>query len=143
MTAKEYLNGVRQKELHCRMLHEKIEELYAQAGGLKAITYDKDRIQVSPENRLEELVIRIEEVSAEYAKEIVKCRREVEKITAQIDGMENPLYKEVLRYRYVESDHGRRMSFEKISCLMHKSFDWVRHLHGAALQEFERRYLRG
>lgn len=141
MTAKEYLNGVRQKQLHCRMLLEKIEELETQASGLRAITYDKDRVQVSPSNTMESVIVKMMEVADEYKAELDEYKAEVDRVKKQINEMPNQLHAELLRYRYIETDNGRRMSLELISCKMHKSFEWVRHLHGEALQAFAKRYL--
>ena len=142
MTAKEYLNQIRRNRLHQKILLEKIEELNTQAQGLKAITYDKDRIQVSPSNKLEEYMVRITVLAEKYARNVLRYEALENKIRGQIQAMPNDAQMEVLMLRYVETDeNGRQMTFERIACILHKSFDWVCHLHGYALKEFERRYL--
>lgn len=143
MKAKEYLNGVRRRQLFCRTLAEKLDELEHQATGLKAITYDKDRVQTSPENRMEDLMVQISRIEERYNKAITEYHRYVLEATERVLRMPNDAHVEILRLRYLTDDNGRRMSFERIACLMNKSFDWVRHLHGAALAEFERLYLKG
>lgn len=143
MKAKEYLCAVRRKELHIKTLMEKREALDAEAQGLKAIVYDKDRVQVSPANRMEEMLVKIAEIDERYEREIQELHDYIVEATRRVMTMDNTTYAEILRLRYLTDDNGHRMSFERISCIMHKSFDWVRHLHGAALAEFERKYLNG
>ena len=142
MTAKEYLNGVRRKRIHCRMLKEQREELEAQAQGMKAIAYDKDHVQTSPRNSMEELVSAKVEIEERYAKVLWEYHVANLKAERQIQSMKNPAYAEVLRLRYmVDDEHGRQMSIERIACEMYKSYEWVRHIHGNALKEFEKLYL--
>lgn len=143
MTAKEYLNSVRRKREHCRQLEERRQELEAQAAGLKAIVYDKDRVQTSPENRMESIMVKLAALDEKYAKTIAEYHEAQLKLEQQLQGMKNPMYAEVLTLRYAVDDRdGRQMSFERIACTMYKSYEWVRHLHGEALQEFQRMYLK-
>ena len=142
MTAKEYLTGIRKQRLHCRMLAERIEELNNQAQGLKAITYDKDRVQVSPTNKMEDLVLKMDEISGKFSKSIDRYYKSVEKATKQISDLPKETHREILMLRYMKDDeNGRQMTFEQIACIMHKSYEWVCHLHGHALKEFERMFL--
>lgn len=143
MNAKEYLNGVRQMRIHCRMLYDRRNELYAQAQGMKAIAYDADRVQTSPRNSMEELIVTLEEMGDEYASEIRECVKATRTASRQIRRMKNQAYADVLRLRYMVDDEcGRQMSIERIACEMCKSYEWVRHIHGNALREFERLYLK-
>lgn len=142
MTAKEYLNQVRRNRLHCQILDERIKELKAQAQGLKAIVYDKDRVQVSPTNKLEEYTVKIVALEDKQSKALWKFDELEETIRRQVMQMPSDTHREILTLRYIKSEtDGRRITFERIACIMHKSFDWVRHAHGQALREFERRYL--
>lgn len=142
MTAKEYLNGVRRKRIHCRMLKEQREELEAQAQCVKAIAYDKDHVQASPRNSMEELVATIVEIEEQYDKLLWEFHVANLKAERQIRAMKNPAYADVLWLRYmVDDENGRQMSIERIACEMYKSYEWVRHIHGSALKEFEKLYL--
>ena len=141
MTAKEYLSGIRKKRLHCRTLAAKLEEIEEMAKGVKAVTYDKDKIQVTPANMMEQYMMEYMEVSEKLAKALSEYGRQIAVAEQQIEAMPNFLHAEILRLRYIADDNGRRMTLERIACEMHKSFDRVRHLHGQALREFERRYL--
>lgn len=142
MTAKEYLSKI-QTYRHIMQTHaDRIEELYHDASGLKAIVYDKDRVQTSPENTMEKLFERIDTEAEKYVKARLRYEREVQKRIDQIAGMDRADYSEILRLRYIEVDKdGRQLSLEEISCRMHLSFYRVAHLHGEALEAFRKKYL--
>lgn len=141
MTAKEYLSKIQIYRRAIMSTQLRIEELEHQASGIRAITYDRDRVQVSPENRMEDIMVKIDAQAAKMARQIEKYHREVEKREKQIAGMDRLDYAEILRLRYIElNSDGRQMTLEEISCRMHLSYFRVKHLHGEALAEFARRY---
>lgn len=141
MTAKEYLTAVRRKRLHCRSLGDRLQELETEMMGLKAITYDKERVQVSPSNKMEELFVKMDAVIDKYGKSLLVYQAAVQKAQEQINEMPKETHREILTLRYLQDDEqGRQMTFEEIACKMHKSYEWVCHLHGHALREFERLY---
>lgn len=141
MTAKEYLGKIQIYRRAIKSTQLRIEELEHQVSGLKAITYDRDRVQVSPENRMEELMIKIDAQAGKMARQIIKYQTELQKRERQIMAMDNPDHAEILRLRYLETDgSGRSMSLEEIACRMHLSYFRVKHLHGEALAAFARRY---
>ena len=142
MTAKEYLNRVWLHRLHCQMLAEKIEELRNFSSGVKGITYDKDKIQTSPANKLEESTIKVLELQDRLNRKMMQFEQEDNVIREQVMNMPNQLHVQVLQLRYLTTDNGQRMSFERIACIMRKSYSRVRHIHGQALKEFERLYLK-
>lgn len=142
MTAKEYLSKIQIYRRAIMSTQLRIEELEHQASGIRAITYDRDRVQVSLENRMEDIMVRIATQAEKMGKQIIRYQREVAKREKQIAGMDNPDYAEILRLRYIELDEGGRpMSLEEIACEMHLSFYRVAHLHGEALETFKRKYL--
>lgn len=135
-----YLQAMSQEQI--KELADEMERLYNQASGLKAISYDKDHIQISPENTLEAIVIQIEELAADLNKalttERIATRRKVEALQAKIktakgmiEGLQNEDYARVLTLRYVE---GKR--WEEIACLMNYSYRHITRIHGQALAAF-------
>lgn len=154
MTAKEYLKQIEkwqrkidsiqtQSNGKIERLTMTLEELYSQADGLKAIDYNKDLVQVSPKNTLEELVMLINEVSEDLAKAIYEAKtktaaevRELEDkirhVIDQIDELNDSRYCTLLKLRYVE---GKR--FEEIACIMEYAYRHTTRLHGEALQAFK------
>lgn len=142
MKAKEYLSEIRTHQQLIRALEQKAEELRTQAEGMKAITYDKDRVQVSPANTMESMIIRLVEVEERLGEELLKYHAELNKRISQIRQLP-PDYAEILIQRYVMTgDHGEALTWEQIAVNIHKSFGRVTHLHGEALVAFENRYFK-
>lgn len=139
MTAKEYLSEIRKQRRIIRTLEQRAEELRAQAEGVKAITYDRDKVQVSPSNMMEEIIPKLVETEEEYARQILRYHTEMQKRIDQIAALRSD-YAEILRLRYVEGN-GHPLRLEEIALRMFMSFNRVRHLHGEALEAFRRRWL--
>lgn len=143
MKAKEYLSQIRTMKATLNACRERIEALYHEASGVKAIVYDKDRVQVSPSNKLEELMAKIDEEAEKWTRLRAKYDREVRRRTDMINRMPNATHAEILRLRYLDSDRdGRTLTFEAIAVKMGYSYNRVKHLHGEALEMFRRRYLK-
>ena len=141
MTAKEYLSKIQIYRRAIMSTQLRIEELEHQASGIRAITYDRDRVQVSPENRMEDIMVRIDALTEKLGRQVVKYQTEVAKREKQVMAMDNPDHVEILRLRYLTLGFdGRPMSLEEIACTMHLSYFRVRHLHGEALAAFDQRY---
>lgn len=135
MTAKEYLSKI---QIYKQMMDkhaERIEELYHDASGLKAIVYDKDRVQTSPVNQMEQVFERIDAEAQKYVKARLRYEREVHKRIDMIGQLDNAQYAQVLTLRYV---NGKR--WEEIACGMNYSFRHIIRLHGEALSAFASRH---
>lgn len=139
MTAKEYLLEIHKSRRILHTLEQRSEELRTQAEGLKAIVYDKEKVQVSPSNTMEEVIIKLVEVEEEYGRQIVRYHTEMQRRIDQIAAM-RPDYAEILRLRYIEGN-GRPLRLEEIALRMHLSWPRVKHLHGEALEAFRRKWL--
>ena len=143
MTAKEYLSEALKYRRAMNTLKERAESLRTELIGLKAITYDRDRVQISPTNKIEELMPRLIEIEERYGEMIFKYHKALLIRTAQVEEIGRDDYAEILRLRYLETNaKGKRHSLNEIAEKTHRSFDWVRHLHGQALRAFERKYLK-
>ena len=102
MTAKEYLSEIQIYRSMMQFYADRVEELYNEAAGIKAIVYDKDRVQVSPENRFEQIMVRIDAEADKWSKARMKYETEVRKRTEQIAGLKNNQQIKVLMLRYVD-----------------------------------------
>lgn len=141
MTAKEYLMKIQIHKRSIESIQQKIEMLYNEAAGIKAIVYDKDHVQTSPDNRFEEMMIRIDAECSKWVRMRIRYEREVRKRVNQINKLGNPDYSELLMLRYVDLEDGRQRSLEEIAYRMHKSYPRIKHMHGEALEAFRRKYL--
>lgn len=137
MKAKTYLLQLQQYKSEIKTLAEKIEELRTDAEGVKAIRYDLDRVQITPENRQEAIIIRMVDVINNYAAAVVRYHEEIQKRQEQINGLPDPLQIEILTMRYINGKSLNQIAKEK-----HYSYEWIRHKHGAALQAFQKKYLK-
>lgn len=82
---------------------------------------------------LDEIVIRYEEISSKYEKQLKQYQRETIEIENAILGMADPRYRLLLRYRYMDG-----LKWETIADLMHYEVRWLYVLHGQALQAIEK-----
>ena len=135
MTAKEFLAKIQIYRSQLDTIMLRMEELYTEAEGVKAIVYDKDRVQVSPENRFEAAMIRLETEAEKWARTRKRYEEEVRKRIDMIQRLDNNAYVRVLTLRYID---GKR--WEEIAEELHYSFRHVTRLHGEALAAFSRKY---
>lgn len=138
MKAKEYLQQLQRLDT---VINQKIKEVHdlrlqAQSGG--GIDYSKERVQASPSGDAPFVkpICRIIDLEAEINAEIDKFVDEKHKIINQIQGLKNSDYISLLFKRYVEFK-----SLERICVEMNFSYDYIKHLHGYALKEFEDKIL--
>lgn len=142
MTAKEYLSEIRKYNRIAISLAEQVDIIRNEIGGLKGIAYDKDRVQTSPSNRMEELIPKLIKAEEQYTESLIKYRMEYLKRVRQIVELGNPEYVEVLQLRYIEQDDkGHTLDWHEIANRMNWSYSKVTHLHGYALQAFSKKYL--
>ena len=134
MTAKEYLSKIQTYRQNLDALELRIQELYSKADGLKAITYDKDRVQVTLDNQFEDMMVKLIAEADKWVALRVKCEREMRKRVERIQRLDNPTYIRLLTLRYIEDKR-----WEEIACIMNYTFRHVIRLHGAALADFARR----
>lgn len=141
MKAKKYLSEIHLQRNRCKILEEQAEQLRCQIEGVKGITYDKDKVQTSVTNAVEDQLAKLIDIERQYTKALAEFNTMFLHREKQIAQMGKPEYIRILQLRYLETDNGQRLSLEKIAVLTHWSYDHVRHLHGEALAAFGRKYL--
>lgn len=135
MTAKEYLLKIQTYRRIMQSYADRIEELYHDASGLKAIVYDKDRVQTSPQDHMEAVFVKIDREAEKYAKARARYEAEARKRMEEIAGLDNPVHVQLLVLRYIEGK-----SWEEIACAIGYTFRHTTRLHGDALNAFSRKY---
>ena len=143
MTAKEYLSKIQTYRMTMETYAQHIEELYSEASGVKAIVYDKDRVQVSPENRFEAIMVRIDTEAEKWAKARMRYEQEVRKRTEQIAGLEKAEYAQLLYLKYVDGKNLLEvtLAMKDADGGQRYSYDHIKHMHGWALMAFQKKYL--
>ena len=135
MTAKEYLQQLDTLRDEIESTNLALEKIFTEAQGIKAIVYDKDKVQVSPDNHSENFMIKLAELGDEYARMQMSYKLERDKRIAMINGLSNPIHVRILRKRYIDGK-----TFEEIAVALHYTYRHVTRLHGSALQEFSAKY---
>ena len=135
MTAKEYLQQLDTLRDEIESTNLALEQIFTEAQGIKAIVYNKDKVQVSPDNHSENFMIKLAELGEDYARMQMRFKLERDKRIAMINSLANPIHVRILRKRYIDGK-----TFEEIAVALHYTYRHVTRLHGSALQEFAAKY---
>lgn len=135
MTAKEYLQQLDTLRDEIESTNLALEKIFTEAQGIKAIVYDKDKVQASPDNHSENFMIKLAELGEDYARMQMRYKLERDKRIAMINSLANPIHVRILRKRYIDGK-----TFEEIAVAFHYTYRHVTRLHGSALQEFTVKY---
>lgn len=140
MTAKEYLSRVIKLKRKAESLSRKEEDLRTKAEGLKAIVYDRDKVQVSAADRMPEVIADMVAVQEEIGETIAECYRYIRKCEDQIGALKSAKQIEVLRWRYIEDNNGRQYYFSEIADMMNIDITTAFRLHKRAIANFAKKY---
>ena len=132
MTPKEYLSQIEKLSIIIKQKKEEsreLKELCLCAGG---IDYSKDKIQASAGDAgFENMIEKIIELDSKINNLISIYAELKNKIINEIQQLNNPTYVKILYKRYVEYK-----TLNQIAKEMNYTYDWIKHVHGYALQEF-------
>lgn len=135
MTPKQYLmQAIVLKQMIDRT-EQKIFEIRNKMQGLGSMRYDKVNVQSSPEDKMASYIDKIIDVESKELVLLNAYYTTYTQIRSQIIGMDNVLYQQVLGYRYLDG-----LSLVETANRMNYSYDYIRELHGRALQEFGKIY---
>lgn len=141
-STEEYLNQVIKlsRTINNKMLELKqLEEI---AYSLHSANCEQDKVQTSVKaDKIGDSIVKIEEAKERLSITINEYLQIKEKITHQIESLDNELYYEILFYRYIAlKDNKQRYSFEEISIKINNSYRNTTRLRRKALIEFERKF---
>ena len=140
MTAKEYLSQVIKLKKKAESLARKEEDLRTKAEGLKAIVYDKDKVQVSAVDQMPDAIAELVEAQVRLATTIAACYQYIAKCEDMISQIHSVKQAEVLRWRYIEDNAGRQYYFSEIAEKMDiQDVSTVIKLHKRALKSFQKK----
>lgn len=135
MTAKEYLKQIRRADIVIGHKLDELAMLKEAIRSVKAIDYSKDKVSSSPSDNYSK-VDRYIDLNKEINNRIDELVSLRERIIEQIDELDT-VYSDILFRRYVKYQSLERMAVE-----LNYSYEYVKHLHGFALLDFERRHLK-
>lgn len=129
MTIKRYLAGyLRARDLAERYKREaeEIETIITSA----AIDYTRARVQTSPQgDRWAEAIDKLINLHEAIAEATAEALEEAEKIQRDIDGVRDPVLREILFRRWIQGQ-----TMEEIAEGMHRDLRWIYRLHARALR---------
>lgn len=139
MKAKEYLQQLKRLDIVIKQKSKEVNDLCSKSKSISSIDYSKERVRTSPsgEASFVKLIGRIVDLETEISQEINTFLQEKHKIINQIQELNNTDYIRLLYKRYVEYK-----SLEHICVEMDFSYDYIKHLHGYALKDFEDKILK-
>lgn len=137
-SAKEYLSKVKLLEFQIKQKQRQIDDARMLQGSVRGFDYSGVKVQTSPKGDTNiELAVKIMTLEQELTERLYALQELRAKVMNQIEMLDDPLHVELLTLRYCNFE-----SFEQIAVDMCLSYDWVRHLHGAALQAFQNKILK-
>lgn len=136
MTAKTYLQQIYRLKMKIEQRTQQLEELKASASGYKAIDYSADKVQVSPSDRMADVVGRFADLEETINHLISEYLYKKDFIIMQIQLLDDTRYVDLLYRRYVLFKPFRIIAKE-----LTYDYKYCCRLHGKALQAFEKAYL--
>lgn len=135
MTAKEYLMALKKLDIRIKQKKEHAEELRQTVTSTGSFDYSKLKVQASiTDDKMGDTIIKIMELEYEIQQLIIDMHEQKNRIINEIHDLDNADYIRLLYMRYVEY-----LSLEEIAVKMCFSYDRIRHMHGYALQEFQKK----
>lgn len=136
MTAKEYLyQAIYYNQMIIRT-QEKIKEIKEKAASPGAIQYDRIRVQTTPAaDPLADYMAAVDKAERKLARILDRYVVMYGRIERQILEVQPDVYRQVLAMRYLDG-----MTLGKIARKLNYSYEYIKHVHGRALQAFERKY---
>lgn len=137
MTAREYLTQLRAIDLRIKKMREEAAALREMLTG-GGISYDKDQVLSSPTNAQEIRLVRLLDLEKQISREIDAYSSKRASIIQQISQLDDIRFVTILTYRYVPDERGRVKTLVQIARIMGYNYDYVRRMHGRALQAFQK-----
>lgn len=137
MTAKQYLRKLRFIQKNIDTLQEEIARLRSRLEST-AVPSLGDRVQSSgTHDRFADAIASLADKEIQYSDLLETYEKFRQQIVAKILSMDNDIYARILYARYVQNK-----TLGSIADDLAYSIDRMKHLHGEALDAFQKKYLR-
>lgn len=133
MTAKEYLNQVRNLESKMKILKEEIDTLREMVVSTGAIQQGERVLSSGTQDKMTETICKINEKECEWNNLMREFALARANVIINIQKLNNPEYEQILYKRYCQSK-----KWEEIALEMNYTYQWVCKLHGRALLELDK-----
>lgn len=108
----------------------------------KAITYDGDKVQVSPEDKFSAVCAAISDLEMELGKSIMILAKNQIIAEQWIKQLAEPKERMVMRYYYLSVFDGQVPTWNQVAIKMNYYESYVKKLHGSALLHLANKELR-
>lgn len=134
---KDYFRQIRKEQLEIVHLVDMIEreELSLLP---KAVTYDKDRVQITPEDILAKSAAQVVQMQEELGLSIAKLKIKKAKAETLIRKLDSSDEREVMRYYYLDFTRQGLLKWEDVAQKMHLDKRQVFRIHGNALSNLSK-----
>lgn len=137
MKAKEYLKQVELLDVKIRQKQQEYDELKEMALSTGAFDYSSEKVQTSvSQDLMGNKVGRYVDLEREIKKDIRRYTKLKNEIITQIQSIGNTKYMNILYKRYVEYKRLKTIADE-----MNYTYEYIRSMHGWALEEFSKKIL--
>ena len=131
--AKQYLKRIWGLEGRIKRDTERLESLRAAADGVKAITYDGDRVQTSPADTMCERISKLVDLEKKLESEIILLEQTKTEILSTIHSLEDEQAEQVLYLRYLH-----HKNLYEISDTMGYTLRQLHRIHSRALNKLNK-----
>jgi hypothetical protein len=129
---KEYLKDIKTKRQYLERLKERRKSLHLDVS-FGGINYEADKIQSTPQNKLENAIIKLSDRMEYLDETILKISMEIDDRLNNIESIPDTNYRAILFKRYSEYK-----TFEEISVEMGYAYNYTCNIHGEALKELSK-----
>lgn len=129
---KDFLRAIRSDQKEIAHLRQMVAELEAELLP-QAIRYDRDKVQVSPDEKFSTLCAKIADYEEELGKSIAELYGRKLYAEQLIKKLSDPKEREVLRYYYLTTENGQNLTWNQVAIRMNYFERHVKRIHGNAL----------
>ena len=135
---KNFLRSIRSEILEIQHLKRMIRQ--TEAGLLpQAIRYDKEKVQVSPEEHFSKVCAKVSEYEEELGSSIAILVEKQLKAEKLIRKLKDEKEREVLRWYYLTVEDGYLLTWGQVALRMNYNERYVKQIHGNALVHLSKR----
>lgn len=129
---KAWLREIKKYRSKRKILEAMLKNLHMRDTSYSAIRYDKDSVQSSPVNQMEEQAWAMIEKSLELQGDIMECISQIDIRLEAIKAIDDGTLSELLYLHYVEC-----LSLEDVSEKLNYNYTWTSELHTKAIELLE------
>lgn len=140
MTAKEYLLNCRKLKVQMENKRRIYDSIRSSIIYLQGISYEKDRVQTSPTDAMANTMAKLVDAEQEALDAIWEYQKYLDDCIEKVNSLSRREYVVILSKRYFSEEY-RDGRLVQIALDLDYSYERVKHLHGEALMEFQKKYL--